>query len=65
MVDNNDATTVDEVTPAPKKGGPVTHDKNGKPFKCTQCSKPRLKGTQLCPACNVKMAAERGHSVRV
>ena len=64
MVDTNNVIAVDEAPVAPKKGGPVTHDKNGKPFKCTQCSKPRLKGTQLCPACNAKMIDERGHSVR-
>jgi hypothetical protein len=57
---------VDKAAPVltKKKGGPVTHDKNGRPFRCESCGKPRLKGTQLCAACNQKMIAERGFSAR-
>jgi len=31
--------------------GPNTKNIHGKPYRCAECGKPRLKGTQLCESC--------------
>jgi len=34
--------------------GPVWKDKNGNPFRCMLCGKPRMRSTPLCEACKLK-----------
>lgn len=35
-----------------KPTGPVWDNKYGKPLRCEDCGKPRMRGTKLCPKCN-------------